>query len=282
MLQTHLQGQTATTRTEFPALMSFCPMAIAKSTSWAAWVWRGTIASGLASLALGCGGSETHQVGVPANAAGAAGNTSIAGSASGGTDSATQGGSAGTSSDGGTANIRTSGERSVPLPRVACPESSPADGDSCSSSNGLSCGYGESGVWGCRALMICQSGVWEERRSECPQPPTCPSETPEAGAKCNSGGADTTACAFPGGVLCNCYDCDRLSPQYPGCRQSGTTWLCWQPPADLDCPLVAPNAGEGCDAPQGKECAYGDACGGGITMLCRLGIWEGYGGDCPQ
>jgi len=184
--------------------------------------------------------------------------------------------------DGGTGNIRTTGERAVPLPRKDCPESAPTEGAACAGSNALVCGYGDSATWGCRALFVCQSERWEQRRFECTDPPACPSETPQSGAKCESRGNDFTACGFPGGVLCDCYACDRLSPQYPSCRQTGTTWICWQPLADLDCPLIAPNAGEGCDAPQGKECEYGDTCGGGAKMLCRLGIWEAYGDACGQ
>jgi len=240
---------------------------------------------GCASLALlGCGGNATQQAasaGAPASAAGVGG--------SGNASSETQGGSAGStvagaSNEGGTGNIRTTGERSVPLPRTECPESTPIAGDACLLSNDLSCGYGDSGTWGCRARFICNSGTWEERRSQCTeQSPTCPAQEPQAGAKCIAGGGVTNACAFPSGALCNCYPCDRFSPQERACSKTGTTWVCWQPSPDLDCPLVAPNAGEGCDA-RGKECTYGDPCAGGTNMSCRSGVWEPHDsvGGCPQ
>lgn len=44
------------------------------------------------------------------------------------------------------------------------------------------------------------------------------------------------------------------------------------------CPLIAPEAGEGCLLPEGTTCAFG-ACGTPIAE-CRLGAWR-YGGNPP-
>ncbi|HEY0463665.1 MAG TPA: hypothetical protein VGC79_05625, partial [Polyangiaceae bacterium] len=103
-------------------------------------------------------------------------------------------------------------------------------------SNDLFCSYGDAGAFGCRVALACQSEVWEERGGRCTQPASCPSEAPKSGTECRLlGGADFLGCAYSDGALCNCYHCDRFSPEHPACSNTGSTWICWQPSPDLDC-----------------------------------------------
>lgn len=205
---------------------------------------------------------------------------SPAGSANGGSGSA---GAGGADNSAGAGAIRTTGERSEPLPPPSCPATIPDNGSACSEAGKL-CSYGNSARFACRDRARCEGGTWQVDGSGCEstQPATC-TAAPSDGASCEANGplGNALLCSYPGGVLCSCFACDRLSPQYPNCTQGGPTFICTAPPKDLDCPLTAPNAGDGCTAP-GTQCVYGLPCGGGATLLCHSGEWELTGVPCSQ
>ena len=243
-------------------------------------------------LASGCGGSSTNDSKATGGSGGEPPGGASGGAASGSGGSANASGGSGTgkgtggasanggSSNGGTGNVRTTGERSTPLPRPTCPETPPNKGTSCT--NGLTCSYGDSPLFECRQIARCedQSWVYDQEGCDWAQPATCPSADPVDGSACDPGdrgfGSALTCVYDDGSTQCRCYGCDRLSPQ-PDCATAGPRWICAGAAIDLDCPLTAPNIGEGCATP-GKECEYGDPCSGGMDAFCRGGSWDFGGG----
>jgi len=228
------------------------------------WLGVGLTSTALVLSLCKCGGTAVSPA---SSAAGAAGNPG-----SGPADAAA-----------GAGAIRTTGERAEPLPPPHCPATIPANGSRCSE-DGRLCSYGDSGKFACRDRARCENGAWQVEVQGCEtiQPATCTAIASD-GQRCepNAPLGNATLCSYPSGTLCSCFACDRLSPQYPNCLQSGPTFICTDPPSDLDCPLIAPNAGAGCDAP-GKQCSYGVQCGGGAAFFCHSGEWEVTGVPCSQ
>jgi hypothetical protein len=189
-------------------------------------------------------------------------------------------GSVGDSAGGG--SIRTTGDRAQPLPPPRCPATAPMENSPCTI-QGLSCSWGDSTEWRNRSWFECISGRWNQfspGRGES-QPAMCPATTPN-GATCPEAVEFSIVCSYPEGVLCVCYPCDGRSPGIACDDEGRSPWTCSGPPTDLDCPLLAPNLGDGCNFPN-KECKYGDWCrGGGVTLFCFGGEWELAVPPCPQ
>ncbi|MFZ5892345.1 MAG: hypothetical protein ACOY0T_14900 [Myxococcota bacterium] len=174
-------------------------------------------------------------------------------------------------------SVRTTGPRSEPLPRPACPPDKPTQGSACSAE--LTCSYGATSNWHCRSIFVCDGTVWDERQVECDTQAqsACPTSPPSSGDACSPQGTTKNLldlCGYADGNVCACYVCTDRSPTFPACSSSGPRWSCAKPPVDLDCPLLPPNAGEGC-AINGKECVYGpEGCGSRVTTFCHVGTWE--------
>lgn len=218
-----------------------------------------------------------------------AGSVTSSGGSSVVTSTATSGGAGGTN---GTAprqpvdpfpndNPRTEGDRVKPGERVDCPDVEPAAGEECEK-DGLDCSYGDSAVWKCRRKYTCDSH-WARVGEDCEALPEnyCTAE-PSPGVACTPApsaiGPIAPTCEFES-MICYCPTCDRFQP----CDGDGTReWICISPPADLDCPLLPPNIGEGCTE-QAKHCVYGDTClGNGVGVFCRGGVWEEMPGGCDD
>ena len=175
-------------------------------------------------------------------------------------------------------------ERAVPLARPQCPEQEPQAGTDCTP-EGIVCSYGSSVSSLCRATYTCSGYSWMvASEGPCVEPPEgyCPEVPPTNRERCVASGPDDpamwtdfrsgTTCEYDGGVGCECHCC---FPELGEQVEELLAWVCQYPPEDLNCPLVAPNLGEGC-ATEGTECTYGDPCRSGHKVACRDGVWE-YG-----
>ncbi len=183
-------------------------------------------------------------------------------------------------SPGSDAGPRLTGERVVPGPRPTCPDKVKV-GDPCTD-DGLQCSYGDSKTWRCRVVFTCENATWKVDKPGCDTAEQACSPMPKHQSPCEPN-ADATAkrCATLDGY-CECFICDRFSPEDPACITEGTKWQCFSPPQNLDCPLLPPNFGEGCSTP-GTYCFYGVTCNeAGVGTLCRNGAWEPSSIFCEQ
>ncbi|HEY6728252.1 MAG TPA: hypothetical protein VI197_29785 [Polyangiaceae bacterium] len=169
---------------------------------------------------------------------------------------------------------RTDGDRVTPGPRADCPDREPTAGADCDG-EGLTCTYGAAANWACRRKYVCES-EWVRYGADCVVP---------SDAYCSDEPAPGLACPGPQGtcefdsMICYCPSCDRSEPCTP---PDQPRWICITPPADLDCPLLPPNVGEGC-SPQAHRCVYGNPCAGnGVIVFCREGVWEEEPKACDE
>lgn len=231
--------------------------------------------SATAALALSaCGDGATNISSPGGQAADGGGGNAGSGATAGSGTTAGSGGNA-TSGEGG----RTTGPRAEALPPPECPQSEPSDGGACDAA-GLKCSYGEGARVDCRRNFECNGSTWVAKElfagsDSCREPPEeqCTEEMPANGDPCEIG--SPWPCEH-GSTLCYCPSVFECGPDgIVTCPAGANHWNCVPPPADLDCPELPPNVGDGC-ATQGKECLYGDKCSRttGRLMFCRNGAWE--------
>jgi len=170
------------------------------------------------------------------------------------------------------------GPRPVPTARPDCPQAEPVDGAACDLPT-HTCSYGDSAAVACRRSYDClMSGVgatWVlntalQASYPCSTLPPgyCPATPPPELTPCTVA-AYNIPCTY--GVLV-CY-CGGFG--VPMAAGSPGKWGCAGPPADLACPALLPNIGEGCAA-EGTECDYANGCLDPRTgnVFCHEGAWE--------
>lgn len=168
--------------------------------------------------------------------------------------------------------------RPVALPRPECPESEPVAGAPCTKAD-LRCGYGGGRTPYCRTEYQC-TGTWQITARPLPLCPDlagdrCSPRMPEPGAACVVGALVDVPCEYDE-LSCRCAASLLVNPGDPG------RWLCYGPPADVACPEILPNVGEGCTSP-GHECWYDpEGClDPRLYVACREGTWQrGTGPKC--
>lgn len=180
---------------------------------------------------------------------------------------------------------RLSGERAVPGSRPICPDGV-EEGQACTE-DGLWCSYGDSKTWRCRTVFSCVNATWKVIKPGCETPEQPCSPVPKHQSPCEPKASISDTIFTPKRCVtqdgyCECFICDRFLPEDSECLTEGTKWQCFSPPQNLDCPLLAPNYGEGCSTP-GTYCFYGVNCNeAGMGALCRNGVWEYAGTSCEQ
>jgi hypothetical protein len=157
----------------------------------------------------------------------------------------------------------------------------------------------------CRPRYTCTGHSWQlVSEGSCVEPPEgyCPEAPPTTGGACTTDPINEAhmtrlfpyhtgiTCEYDSGVGCECYYCEVANCPNSYCppeicpdsySASVFAWVCHDPPADLNCPLVMPNLGEGC-ATEGTECTYGELCASGERVACRDGVWEQAHYLCPM
>jgi len=154
-----------------------------------------------------------------------------------------------------------------------CPTGEPSPDATCSPV-GLACTYGDSVRPDCRSRWLCTANGFAHIAQECDAPPSglCPDSPASLSGNCDAAGA---ICAYDDGTLCSCSLC------HGGPCHVTASWGCAPPPPGAGCPPIAPNEGTTC-APDGLECAYGDACfGSGARADCSGGSWRWVAPVCP-
>lgn len=163
-----------------------------------------------------------------------------------------------------------------------CPASEPEDQSPCAP-DGLVCTYGGAPRAECRSRADCPSGQWKIQSGTCVEPPEDYCVAIQPGDACVPLALDGSeapygngqiACVTADNAYCNCVYC-------PQDCQSGYAWECMPPPDPASCPPLLPNIGAPCET-QGVTCAYGDACHGGGTRVCRNGVWYPRSVSCPE
>jgi hypothetical protein len=245
----------------------------------------------LTAIASGCAGNTEHS-----SDAGNGGNASAAasGQPAGTSGSSANAAGAGTFDRGGGAGAvgapppapssrckracAVEGPRPVPTAGPACPQAEPADGAACDTPL-LTCAYGDSASAACRRSYDCQesaaSAKWVlntalQESYPCSTLPAdyCPATPPVELTPCTVA-AYNMPCVY-GSLVCYCGGFS-----VPMDAGSSGKWGCVGPPADLACPALLPNVGEGC-ASEGTECDYADGCldPASANVFCHGGAWE--------
>jgi len=236
------------------------------------------LASGCAGTAEHPGGSSAGEGGRPAGAGGSsASSAGSIGMIAGGGASAGASTSAPPSSR-CTRACAVDGPRPVPTARPNCPQTEPADGAACDTP-ALTCSYGDSASAACRRSYDCRgsagNSTWLlntalQASFPCTALPDgyCPATPPAELTECTVA-AYNMPCVY-GSLVCYCGGFS--GPMDPG---SPGKWGCAGPPADLACPALLPNLGEGC-ASEGTECDYADGCldPDSANVFCHGGAWE--------
>jgi len=162
----------------------------------------------------------------------------------------------------------------APPDLTQCPAEEPALDTDCPA-EGIVCTYGDGVRVDCRHARRCTSSTWvvDDNVEDCHPVPAayCPASIPEGpctpvtwdGQAIDSSGQ--AVCDYAGGTTCVCNLC-----RTEGC--GGPAWECATPPANPQCPPVAPNLGQPCTT-SGVACKYGFPCQGGGNFVCKTGVW---------
>jgi hypothetical protein len=257
-------------RSDLPA-MTNC---VARSGNRNAWL-------ALLIVTSACGGNSHSRIGENPGTAG--GGSAGASASNAGAFASSGAPAAAGSSDAGKTPCYGGCTTEVQRPKASappqCPAGEPSAGTACTHES-LRCSYGDSRTAQCRHIDECTNGFWQadtsilDRYSCDPLPADyCPSE-PHHQQPCTIGIVGMP-CEY-GELSCVCYARD------PAPGKHGN-WLCYGPPANPECPAIAPNLGAGCGS-KGLACNYdGDAClaAPNSSLFCFDGAWEqGEGYNC--
>ncbi|MBI5536143.1 MAG: hypothetical protein HY898_25705 [Deltaproteobacteria bacterium] len=150
-------------------------------------------------------------------------------------------------------------------PPMGCPPDVPTGW--CQQPN-LQCWYGDDPRPWCRQTATCLQGQWSVTAAKCVGPTSnCPADpkNPPDGV---CGNTDPMFCTYGPGYGCDCEWNGGVPPPDGG---PNLQWTCFEPPGN-GCPDVAPNVGQSCNVPAGKQCIYGPTCSS-YFIECEKGVW---------